>query len=77
MPLIGGMPPVKYLVKSKLTINKYFAVSHDDTMFERMVPDINTASMTPIPAAVERMSTDSISDMMLRRMLRTRPSQIP
>ncbi|MNY69390.1 hypothetical protein D3C86_2073240 [compost metagenome] len=47
-------------------------------MFDKMVPDINTASMTPIPAAVDRISTESMSDMIATTIAvnHTKPNSI-
>ena len=62
IPSIGGEIPLKYPVKFKLTINKYLADSHDETMVLSMEPEMRAASIIPIPAAVLRIRTDNINE---------------
>ena len=62
IPAMGGAIPLKYPVRFKLTINKYLADSHEETIVLKMEPEMRAASMIPIPAAVLRIRTDNINE---------------
>ena len=62
IPVTGGGIPLRYSGRSKLTINKNLADSHDETILRKIAPVNNAASMTPIPVAVLFINTDNIRD---------------
>ena len=62
IPSTGGATPFKYPVKLKLTINKYLADSHEETIALKIEPEIRAASIIPIPAAVLRIKTEIINE---------------
>lgn len=62
IPSTGGATPFKYPVKLRLTINKYLADSHEETIALKIDPEIRAANIIPIPAAVLRIKTEIINE---------------